>query len=91
MPSGCKRIIFQGRVQGVGFRFSTARIAKSFPVAGYVKNLSDGTVELVVDAELSVLRNFMDAIEQHFEGYIDNRDESNCSTAEEFREFEIRY
>ena len=43
----CRRIIFHGRVQGVGFRYTTHRIARGFPVTGFVRNLTDGTVELV--------------------------------------------
>jgi acylphosphatase len=43
-----KRIIFEGRVQGVGFRYTTKDIAKGFDVCGWVKNLPDGTVELQV-------------------------------------------
>jgi len=36
-----------GHVQGVGFRFATQRIARSFAVTGYVKNLPDGNVLIV--------------------------------------------
>ena len=50
MKSG-KKIIFSGRVQGVGFRYRTHSIAQRFQVCGYVKNLIDGTVELVIEGE----------------------------------------
>ena len=43
-----KRIIFIGRVQGVGFRYITKEIALGFDVCGWVKNLFDGTVEMQV-------------------------------------------
>ena len=46
-----KRIIFAGKVQGVGFRYATKDIAKSYDVCGWVKNLADGTVEVQVMAE----------------------------------------
>jgi len=42
-----KRVIFDGRVQGVGFRHTVLEAAKGFEVSGWVKNLTDGTVELV--------------------------------------------
>ena len=41
-----KHVFYTGRVQGVGFRFSTKQIASGFDVGGWVKNLSDGRVEL---------------------------------------------
>jgi acylphosphatase len=46
-----KRIIFAGKVQGVGFRYATKDIARSFDVCGSVKNLADGSVELQVMAD----------------------------------------
>jgi acylphosphatase len=49
MPSA-KRVIYTGRVQGVGFRYSTKQIASGFDVTGWIKNLDDGTVEMQVMA-----------------------------------------
>ena len=46
-----KRVIFSGRVQGVGFRYTCKEIATGFDVLGTVKNLADGTVELEVMGE----------------------------------------
>ena len=37
-----KKVRYTGRVHGVGFRYTACRIAASFPVAGYVRNLPDG-------------------------------------------------
>ncbi|NNM67205.1 MAG: acylphosphatase [Spirochaetales bacterium] len=44
-----------GRVQGVGFRWHTLRLARQGELAGWVKNLPNGDVELFVQAEESVL------------------------------------
>jgi len=41
--------IFRGTVQGVGFRWQASRALKGLDVTGYVRNLRDGTVELVVE------------------------------------------
>jgi acylphosphatase len=42
------KAIVTGEVQGVGFRYQTQRISSGFPVKGYVKNLEDGSVLIVV-------------------------------------------
>lgn len=54
------KVLFAGRVQGVGFRFTVCRLASAFNVTGYVKNLMDGNVEMVaegIDTELIDLLN----------------------------------
>lgn len=43
-----KQVIFAGQVQGVGFRFTALSVARRYQLKGYVKNLYDGTVEVVV-------------------------------------------
>lgn len=43
-----KKVLFHGRVQGVGFRYAVKDLARSFDVCGWVKNLADGSVELQV-------------------------------------------
>ncbi|MGE5327035.1 MAG: acylphosphatase [Deltaproteobacteria bacterium] len=48
-----KQFVVSGRVQGVGFRFFTERVANQLGLRGYVKNRWDGTVEVyaIGDAE----------------------------------------
>jgi len=43
-----RRVFYSGRVQGVGFRWTTRDLAAEFEVCGTVRNLSDGRVELIV-------------------------------------------
>jgi len=57
-----KRVIFEGRVQGVGFRYTTKDIARGFDIRGWVKNLPDGTVELQVDGEAEEVAAFLKEI-----------------------------
>lgn len=54
---------YTGRVQGVGFRATTAAIARGFDVAGTAENLDDGRVLVVVEGESDQVQGFMDAIE----------------------------
>jgi acylphosphatase len=54
-----KRVIYEGRVQGVGFRYTTRELAKGYDVLGTVKNLPDGTVEMIAAAEDDELAEFL--------------------------------
>jgi acylphosphatase len=48
-------IIVHGRVHGVFFRDTTMRRARDLGLAGTVRNLPDGTVEIVAQGPLSAL------------------------------------
>jgi acylphosphatase len=54
-----KRVIFEGRVQGVGFRYTVKDLARGFEVRGWVKNLPDGSVELQVMGEPGEVADFI--------------------------------
>ncbi|MCX6865441.1 MAG: acylphosphatase [Verrucomicrobia bacterium] len=54
-----KRVIFEGRVQGVGFRYTVKNLARGFDVCGGVKNLPDGSVELEVMGEPDEVASFI--------------------------------
>ncbi len=57
-----RRVIFEGRVQGVGFRYTTKDIARGFDVCGTVKNLPEGTVEMEVMGEREEVEAFLKEI-----------------------------
>ncbi|MDA7882420.1 acylphosphatase [Akkermansiaceae bacterium] len=57
-----KRVIFQGRVQGVGFRYATKQLALGFELVGTVKNLPDRTVQLEVMGESDEVNEFITEI-----------------------------
>lgn len=87
-----RRLIYSGRVQGVGFRYTTARIARRHPVTGYVRNQPDGTVELVADGPSDAVEAFLEEIAAVFaENISDCRSESVAAPAETFERFEIRH
>lgn len=54
-----KRVIFEGRVQGVGFRYTVKDLARGFDVTGWVRNLPDGTVEMQATGEADELAAFI--------------------------------
>ena len=53
-----------GRVQGVGFRYRAYYTAQSLGLTGYAVNLSDGRVELEVQGEDSLVRDFFGRVEE---------------------------
>lgn len=57
-----KRAIFEGRVQGVGFRYTVKQLATGFDVLGNVKNLPEGTVELNLMGEEDEVAEFLNEI-----------------------------
>ncbi|SHJ18997.1 acylphosphatase [Rubritalea squalenifaciens DSM 18772] len=57
-----KKVIFEGRVQGVGFRYATKQLALGFDVIGTVKNLPEGTVELIIQGEDDEVLEFIDEL-----------------------------
>ncbi len=84
-------VFYSGRVQGVGFRFTTEDLARDSRVTGWVRNLRGGQVELVAEAEESVLKDFLSRIEQYFRSYIQAADIQWQEPTGEFRDFGIRF
>ena len=82
-------VIYSGRVQGVGFRWTTQRISRDFAVAGYVKNLRDGTVELAAEGEEQVVQGFLGAISRELGPNITEADVHWSEASGEFRTFDI--
>lgn len=69
-----KVVFYSGRVQGVGFRYTTANLAKQFTVAGYVQNLDDGRVRLEVQGDQGQVDGLLAAVDEAMAGKIQGRD-----------------
>jgi len=88
-----KHVFYEGRVQGVGFRYTVRQIAKEYEVTGWVRNLVDGRVELLVAGEKEEVEGFLESIgESELAGFIKGRQEEAAPSAsvEGLRGFEIR-
>ena len=83
-------ILYRGMVQGVGFRFSTQRIAQSFAVAGYVKNLPDGRVQVIVEGKPDEIDRFLLAITESLGHYITEKKQETLTPNGKFSEFGIQ-
>jgi acylphosphatase len=65
-----KHIIFLGRVQGVGFRYTSYNISRRYQLTGYVKNLPDGTVEMTAQGPEDDVSSCIRDIKEYFGKYI---------------------
>jgi acylphosphatase len=70
MEQTAKHVIFRGEVQGVGFRYTSQRIAGRYNVAGYVRNLPDGTVEMFLQGPSPEVDGCLQDIQDTFAGYV---------------------
>ena len=68
-----RMVHYSGRVQGVGFRATVAAMAKRHPVTGWVRNLPDGRVQMLVEGEGAAVDAFLQAVRDQWSGY--SRDE----------------
>ncbi|MGA3172739.1 MAG: acylphosphatase [Chthoniobacteraceae bacterium] len=85
-----RHVFYEGRVQGVGFRYTTRRIAAGFDVTGWVRNLPDGRVELLAAGELSEVADFLTAIaDSELAGVIRNAATEEIPPPSGLRGFEI--
>ncbi len=84
------QVLYTGRVQGVGFRYTTKTLACGFEVTGTVRNLPDGRVELIVEGERPELEEFRRAVQDSEVGRFVRQEDVSWQTAtNEFRGFEI--
>lgn len=81
---------YSGRVQGVGFRYTTWSIARGFAVTGYVENLPDQRVHLVVEGTAQQVQQFLGEVADRMSGYIREVKSDHRPATGLYRDFEIR-
>lgn len=84
-----RHVYYTGRVQGVGFRWTVRHIAQDFAVTGFVKNLEDRRVELVVEGSPTELDQFCAAISERFGANIRNVAVTDEPFTGEFATFDV--
>lgn len=85
------QIIYSGTVQGVGFRWTAERVALSLGVTGWVRNLSDGTVEVLAEGKEEDLVSLIDKIKKTMGHYICGSKVTWSGAAGEFTDFSIKF
>jgi len=90
-PTVRRHVIYHGRVQGVFFRATTRDLARGFRVAGYVRNVPDGTVELEAEGPASEVERFLAAVASKFRHNITSVDVNDIPPLGSETGFQIRY
>lgn len=85
-----REVTFSGRVQGVGFRYTTQRISSRHQVSGFVRNLPDGRVQLVVEGRSGDIDAFIGEIQHTLDANITSVDSAIMDHRAEFQDFQIR-
>lgn len=86
-----RTVHFSGRVQGVGFRYTTCSISARYAVTGYVRNLPDGRVEAVIEGRTAEITRFVDSIADRMQGCIGEIVSNESPATGEFQQFDVRY
>lgn len=68
------RVVYSGTVQGVGFRYVVQRYASDLKLVGWVKNLRDGRVEILLEGKKNLIEQLLEGVDKHFDGYIKEKD-----------------
>lgn len=85
-----ERVHFSGHVQGVGFRYTALQVAKEFEVAGIVRNLADGRVELEAEGRPAEIEAFLAALQERMHGMIRKIERTKSARAPQFTGFAIK-
>ena len=84
-------VIYTGRVQGVGFRWTTNRIAKNYDVRGFVENREDGSVYMVAEGTEKDVEEFMIAIAENMGKNIKETRINQGRVGGDLTDFQVHY
>ncbi len=84
-------LFYSGLVQGVCFRYTVHKYADELGVTGWVRNLDDGRVEVLVEGAEAEIEQFCHRIERHFNENISDRTMDISKDIIGFEDFRITY
>ncbi len=91
MGEAAKHIIFSGNVQGIGFRFTAFSAANRYKLTGTVRNLRDGTVEMVVQGATDDIDNCIRDIQREIGNYIRETKIEEIPLDPQYKTFKITF
>lgn len=91
MEHTARQVIFRGRVQGVGFRYTACRIAGKYDLTGFVRNRPDGTVEATMQGSLHTIEVCIAEIKDHFGRNVREITLSDLPVNPRYTDFRIAY
>jgi acylphosphatase len=87
-----RRFIVRGRVQGVGFRYFAIRAARHLGITGTVRNLPDGTVEVIAEGSIDAIQEFRAELERGpAYGRVTAVDEVELQPTGRYADFEVTF
>jgi len=86
-----KHIVFSGRIQGVGFRFTALNIASRYELTGYVRNIPDGDVEMLAQGPAEMIDNCVRDLQDSFVGTISHIDIEDVTPDPKLTDFRITF
>jgi acylphosphatase len=82
--------LYEGKVQGIGFRAVVLSLAKGYEVTGWVKNHPDGRVELLASGDSAEVEDFLQGIrESHLAGHIEHENVTPAAAEPGLKGFRI--
>lgn len=91
MGQSAKHIIFTGRVQGVGFRFTVFNIANRYHLTGLVRNLSNGAVEMIAQGPVDDIDDCIRDIKESFASYVKETKIEEIPPDSQYKDFKITF
>lgn len=86
-----REVLYSGRVQGVGFRYVARNIAARHLVAGFVHNLTDGRVQLVVEGARDAIDGYLEELRAELKQNIQGEEVTTSPAQNDFIDFSIKY
>ncbi len=86
-----RHIVFSGRVQGVGFRFTALNIANRYELKGFVQNLHDGDVEMFAQGTAQMIDDCIRDLQDSFVGTISHVDIEEVTPNPKLTDFRITF
>jgi acylphosphatase len=86
-----REVFYSGNVQGVGFRYTTQHLARRHEVTGFVRNLPDRRVQVVVEGDAAEIRAFLGDVSRTMDHYIRKAEVRETDATGEFGGFEVQF